>query len=507
MNKKLGKIMTLFVLVFPLLAGMMTTTAQAADGETVSINLHKRVFEKGASGENPYPKQNTGEIMEDFGGEPLNNVTFEAYDVTNKYIELLSTLTDVQATAEIVKNANASNYAPDYATKVGTQKTAGEGIATFADLPLKDEKGKFKTYLFVETNSPANIKEKAAPIVLTMPLYKGDTEVINENVHIYPKNEKEQVLTKDLSEESKKKLTVTIDGKEYFNVEQGVPFGYELSALIPWNVKDREYYKVTDTPNKGMQVLIDTVKVEGLDKDNGDFTVAVDASGRGFVVTLNTSKQAVMNLAGKRAKITYDAYLTEDAAIDTGINNTAVVEVGPGPDGEGPEKPEEPVVGPDIYTGGKKFEKVDDKSGKTLAGAKFNLVKVDKDGKVISYATLANGKYTWSATADNATSFESDTNGKLEVKGLEYSEKLTNDESYALVEYEAPTGYAKLDKPVKFNVVKDEFTTQTLEVKNIKKGLLPSTGGNGIYLFLAVGSLLMVGAAVWYRRTQVEVEV
>ena len=44
-------------------------------------------------------------------------------------------------------------------------------------------------------------------------------------------------------------------------------------------------------------------------------------------------------------------------------------------------------------------------------------------------------------------------------------------------------------------------------MKNIKKGLLPSTGGNGIYMFLVAGSVLMVGALVWYRRTQVEAEV
>ncbi len=510
MNKKLGKIMTMLVLVFPLLASLtLGTKVNAAEVEEVTINLHKRVFEKGASGENPYPKQNTGEEMSDFGGDPLNGVTFEVYDVSAKYLDLLTSKTAEEATLEIVANAKASNYAPDYATKLDTQKTVGEGIAAFSNLPIKKD-SKFATYLFVETNSPANIKEKATPIVLTMPIYKAGTNDINSNIHVYPKNEKESMLEKDLTENAKQKLIVEIDGKTIYNVEKGVPFAYGISALLPWNIKDKDFYRVTDTPNQGMKVLIDTVTIEGLQKDT-DYTIKADSTTRGFVVEFNTKSDAVKALAGKRAKISYEAILTEDAKVDTGINNEAKVEVGTNVNGEpgDPEEPTEPpVVGPKIYTGGRKFTKIDDKSGKTLAGAKFNLVKVDVVGKVVSYATYENGKYTWNATKEKATSFESDADGKLEVTGLEYSEKLPKDgTSYALVEYEAPSGYAVLDKPVKFDVVKDKFETDVLPVKNIKKGLLPSTGGNGIYLFLAAGSVLMVGAAIWYRRTKVEADV
>ncbi|MDT2831300.1 SpaH/EbpB family LPXTG-anchored major pilin [Vagococcus carniphilus] len=509
MNKKLGKLMSILVLMFPLLASLMLTTeVNAAEVDQVTVNLHKRVFEKGASGENPYPKQNTGEEMPDFGGEPLNGVTFEVYDVSSKYIELLDTKTAEEATAEIVANAKASNYAPDYANKVGTQKTAGEGIATFANLPIKKD-GNYATYLFVETNSPGNIKEKAAPIVLTMPIYKGNTDEINPSIHVYPKNEKEAMLEKDLTEETKQKLAVQINGETVYNVEKGVPFTYGLSALLPWNIKDKDFYRVTDTPNEGMQVLIGTVVVQGLEKDK-DYTIKADSTTRGFIIEFDSTSEKVRALAGKRASISYDAILTEDAKIDTGINNEAKVELGTNVNGEpgDPEDPTEPpVVGPKVYTGGKKFKKIDDKSGKILAGAKFNLVKVNTEGKIISYATYLNGKYTWNEAKDNATSFESNASGQFEVTGLEYSEKLPTGISYAVVEYEAPSGYAILDKPVMFDVVKDQFETEVLSVKNIKKGLLPSTGGNGIYLFLVAGSILMAGAAVWYRRSKVEVEI
>ncbi|MGX7025254.1 SpaH/EbpB family LPXTG-anchored major pilin [Vagococcus hydrophili] len=516
MNKKLGKLLSLLVLIFPLLASLTSVTeVSAAEADAVSVNLHKRVFEKGASGENPYPKQNTGEEMADFGGTPLNDVTFEVYDVSAKFIELSGANSAEDATTKIVADAKASNYAPDYATKLDSQKTAGEGVATFANLPIKKD-GKFATYLFVETNSPANIKEKAAPIVLTMPVYKGDTNVINTNIHVYPKNEKEAMLEKDLTEEAKKKLALTINGDTIYNVEKGVPFAYGISALLPWNIADKDFYRVIDTPNEGMKVLVDTVVVEGLEKDK-DFTIKADTTGRGFILEFNTKSDKVKALAGKRAKISYDAVLTEDAKIDTGLNNEAKVEIGtnvkpgepgtPGEPGE-PEKPTDPpVVGPKVYTGGKKFKKVDDKTSAELAGAKFNLVKLDAEGNITSYATYTNGKYTWNAEKDAATAFESDAKGEFQVTGLEYSEKLPAGTSYAVVEIEAPTGYAVLDKPVKFDVIKDQFDTEVLSVKNIKKGLLPSTGGNGIYAFLAVGTVLMAGAFVWFRRTRVSAEV
>lgn len=512
MSKKLGKLVSVIVLMFPLLAGFFMTEVNAAEVENVTVNLHKRVFENGDSKKDPYAKQNTGEEMPDFGGEALNGVTFKVYDVSSKFLELVDTESAEDATASIV--SDAKDGAPAYATEVATQKTAGEGVATFADLPIKKD-GKFATYLFVETDSPVTIKDKAAPIVLTMPIYKGDTDVINTNVHIYPKNEQEELITKNLSEETKEKIAVTIDGETVYNVEIGEDFSYEISALLPWNISNKDFYHITDTPSKGMKVNTDTVAIEGLTKGT-DYVVVPNEETGGYVLKFDTKSEAVKALAGKRVVVTYTAFLTEEAPIDTGINNEASVTVGnntnpsePGTPGEPeePTDPEPPVTGEDVFTGGKKFQKVDDKSGKTLANAKFNLVKLDAAGEVISYATYKDGKYTWNATKEDATSYESNDAGEIVIKGLEYSEKLKNGESYAIVEYEAPEGYALLENPVKFDVVKDKFDTEVLAVKNIKKGLLPSTGGNGIYMFLVAGSILMAGAFVWYRRTQVTAEV
>ncbi|AQP53733.1 hypothetical protein CBF34_10645 [Vagococcus penaei] len=539
MNKTLGKIISVLVLLFPMLVTLTAgVTAQAAE-ETVTVNLHKRVFENGESLKTPYPKQNTGEEMADFGGKPLNGVTFEVYDVSSEYTKLLATNDDKQATAKIVADAKAASYAPSYATKVGDKVvTAGEGVATFTDLPMKKDGG-YASYLFVETNSPSNVSEKAAPIVLTLPVYKGNTETVNTMIHLYPKNEKQKLIDKDLTDETKAALKTTINGQDFFNVEIGKPFSYGITAGLPWNIKDKHYYRLTDTPDAGMSVIKDTVKVASLTKGT-DYIIYTDASKRGYIIDFNVESPAVLALAGKRVSITYDVILSSDAQIDLGINNSAYVELGTvtrpedkpkwpvTPPTDYPDKPtdptnpeipdkptdptdpgtpDKPVTGPEVFTGAKKFKKVDLKSGQTLAGAKFKLARVDADNKVIAYATLKDGKYTWANDEATATAFESNAEGLFEIKGLEYSAKLTGGISYALVEFEAPEGYALLTKPVKFDVIKDDYATQTLSIENIKKGLLPSTGGNGIYMFLAAGTVLMAGAIVWYRRSRAEAEV
>lgn len=80
---------------------------------------------------------------------------------------------------------------------------------------------------------------------------------------------------------------------------------------------------------------------------------------------------------------------------------------------------------------------------------------------------------------------------------------MADGQSYALVETKSPAGYALLTAPVKFTVTKGSYAdNQTITVTNIKKGILPSTGGSGIYLFLIAGALLMSGAYVWNKRNK-----
>ncbi|MCT0454124.1 LPXTG cell wall anchor domain-containing protein, partial [Lactococcus cremoris] len=39
------------------------------------------------------------------------------------------------------------------------------------------------------------------------------------------------------------------------------------------------------------------------------------------------------------------------------------------------------------------------------------------------------------------------------------------------------------------------------------KGLLPSTGGAGIYAFIIIGAAMMIGAYIWFKKSRQQAEV
>lgn len=96
----------------------------------------------------------------------------------------------------------------------------------------------------------------------------------------------------------------------------------------------------------------------------------------------------------------------------------------------------------------------------------------------------------------------------MELKGLSYSAKLDSGESYALLETQAPDGYAKLDRPVKFTIDQGSFNeSKKITIDNTKEGLLPSTGGKGIYIFLAIGIVIMIAAFGGYKAIKKHEEI
>jgi fimbrial isopeptide formation D2 family protein/LPXTG-motif cell wall-anchored protein len=506
MKNKLKSLIIGLVMILPLFLLSFATPQKVSAADTdnsVKVTLHKRVFDSAQEA-----KQNTGEIMDNFGGTGLNGVTFKAYNVTSHYLSLRTNGDTAQdAVAAIQSDAKDSDNLPSYVgSAVATETTAtsnGEdGIAAFNNLNLKDSAGNYQTYLFVETDSPTDVTQQAAPIVLTMPIYKtSDTSAINHDIQIYPKNVKSTPITKDLDDASKKELAVTFNGSTIYNAEYGQSFGYNITVNVPWNIKDKDTFNVVDKPDTGIDVDASTVSIDGLTKGT-DYTV--NQEDNGYEVVFKTTSAAVQTLAGKSLTITYKATLTSDATPDTAIGNTATLNIGNGTD-----ITSTPANGPKIYTGGAQFVKEDSQSKKTLAGAKFQLVKVDSNGNIVSYATQASdGSYTWNNSATEATTYTSDTNGLVALKGLSYSDKLDSGESYALLEIQAPDGYAKLDSPVKFSITKGSFNdSNKIPIDNTKEGLLPSTGGKGIYIFLAIGIVIMIVAFGGYKAIKKHEEI
>lgn len=500
---QIAKVILLFPLLFSSVSAVSTVHA-AETTDTVNVTLHKRVFDEGALQE----KTNTGEIDSNFGGTPLSGVTFTVYDVTDHYLNLRQNGATAQEAVQQVQS-DSKNNAPSYATELSNGVTAGsDGTVTFSNLASKDG-DKDKVYLFLETNSPTNITQKAAPIVLALPIYKdGSNSVINSDIHVYPKNIQSEAITKDLDDKSKANLLVTLpDGSQTYNATVGQSFGYSVTVAVPWNIADKDTFTVVDIPDAGIDDDASTILLTGTDGtklvNGSDYTVttvnATSTQGMGFKIAFNPASTNVQAMAGKKIIISYQATLTNALTPDKGANNTATLNIGNGTD-----ITSTPSTSPEIFTGGIKFVKKDKQSQAKLANAVFQLVKIDSNNKIISYATQAtDGKYSWNTTSAGATSYTSDSNGLVSLQGLEYSEKLQSGQNYALLEVTAPSGYALLTAPVQFTVDKGTFDdNQTITITNIKKGILPSTGGSGIYIFLLVGSILMGIAYMWNRMNK-----
>lgn len=488
-HKKLRNALATLLLALPLAVqgavGVQTAQAAEAAPSTVNVTLHKYVFDKALPSDKIDNSKSQSEIegwLNKNNAKPLDGVEFTAYDVTSEYADAYKKATgnNNESPADAAKTASAAVAAKadslqNPASVVGRQKTANGGLATFEGLKLRDDKGNYKAYLFVETDAPANVTTKAEPFVLAMPIYGADGKTVQSNVNIYPKNVKDT---------DKKKMTAThVD----FTAGEAIP--YEIDTVVPWNIANKTEYTITDNPSKGLVMDTDTIAIEGLTKDQ--YKVRKNADN-GFTITIPAGNLA--KFAGKTLKTTVNGHLSiaDLTLIDKGIPNEATAKV----DNEAHDT----VKSEEVFTGGKKFVKVDaSNTGKTLAGAQFQLVIV-KNGKVVKYAH-GNEKdgYTFDANDSDVATKTTGEDGKFEFAGLKYSTELEAGESYAVKEVKAPAGYDMLKDPVQFTVAKDSYNGAAAVVQKVsdtkKGGFLPSTGGMGIVLFIAAGVAVMAAAA------------
>lgn len=467
------------------------------DVKNTNITINKRIFDEGKT---PANKQNTGDVMSDFGGQPLNGSEFTVYNVSDQYYSLIKGSDQNTAIAKIQQDA--ASVAPDYAKKVDAKTTAGQGQATFANLPLTDSNGKYIVYLFVETKTPNNmtITKRAVPMVVAMPIYKLDAKLeptndINKDIQLYPKNE----TAKDTKEFSNlgQFNQVTVNDTTFANVTTGDTLNYKLTVNIPANIGDSNAvtsYKINDKPSAGLALVAGTVKVGSLVKDT-DYTITEHDGG--FTVDLKLDSAAVKALAGQKLQLAYNMTLTATVDPDALQSNKASVQINN--DTEQQITPPTPVG-----TGGYKFTKKDAQTGKVLQNAKFVVTNKDQS-KFATFTTNTKGDNVftkWVDTKDAATKVVSDDNGSIRVIGL-----LNGD--YVLNETDTPSAnYVLLkDGTITFTVEHGKYGKSNLEVKNTPKGLLPSTGGAGIYAFIIIGAAMMIGAYIWFKKSRQQAEV
>ncbi|NQP54972.1 SpaH/EbpB family LPXTG-anchored major pilin [Streptococcus suis] len=504
---------TLFVGIF---SNLFTPVVSAADDEKVSITLHKVKDYKNEETANKIT--NTGEILPgDFNFLP--GITFDAYDVTTEYYAAYDASVATKTVSEAIADAVAAvkgtaGEAPSSEIVVGTETTAADGSATFSLNPKSGTRD--AVYLFVEQESDG-VTTIADNLVVSLPIYKqGTNDTVLNEIHLYPKN-----ITKETPFD--KEITSQKDGEKQTDFSIGQIIDYKLQTTIPADIaatklnEDGEVKKLYN-----IFQFVDTFKTDQLSFINDAATFSVAVAGAGGATLTNvedytvkvatdagtTTVTTALTVAGidklapfANKEITFDYQMKINSLkyIDTGIVNKAKAIFGnDGTTGLGTWNKPTDEKEETVYTGGYKFVKVDvNNNNKKLEGAEFVVRKDTTDTAKYFKATAEGGQ--WVDTYEDATKYTTDSTGIVDVKGLEYG-------TYQLQETKAPEGYALPTGDAAytpFEVTANSYTTTSeanaqLKIVNTPKGFLPSTGGAGIILFVALGAAMVGLAGVYF---------
>ena len=417
--------------------------AEAAPTD-VDVNIYK-----GAYDTKPTDIQNTGEKDEDWhtnnGGRPLKDVGFTVYDATEKFYTLAAA--DPSKSVNDLRDEIAAAGATGL-TAVGIEKkTDATGHAKFT-LPDKVTVGseeKDAVYLFVETSAPSNITTKADNMVVIFPVYKMNpngtpTDTKLSEIFLYPKNEQKDEIKVIKEKEIKDDFTVgePIEFKITFDVPVGIDGLANNDPANPvyrytkFALRDESEPNLHYLDNQGLYVVESDGSLTAI--SDVDFSVVEDPTGTPmntgydniFHVFFNTDNDLskvtpnVVKLgkyAGKKLVFKYRMYLDETTVPDAWIDNQATLTYKNKTTGNDEVLP---WTGDDVITYGRRFEKVDQDNGSSLAGAKF-IVKRKNNG-VTEYmiaAATTTSPSRWSITKTDALELTSDANGLFTVTGLE----------------------------------------------------------------------------------------
>ncbi|MBS6921203.1 MAG: SpaH/EbpB family LPXTG-anchored major pilin [Anaerococcus vaginalis] len=576
MKHKILSFLTAFAMVFGIIAAPFTS-ANAAEGDAIGtftkedisktkptstkLYVHKLQSSSFNAALGTLGKAHDGsKLSEDqitaLGKTPkaLNGVKFKYYKID-----------DDAKFAEMVKNPGSYKTEDSMKGFTGTEaKTAtigGEKGILSADgqnaLDLADG-----NYWFIETgyekdandpDAPDNISSYiAVPFGITLPLtnvtkitvdnetYEPGT-VWLKNVHTYPKNVTGNEPTPD------KTVGNLVNKHDTHNVGDTVT--WYMNATIPTNIKDYTKFEFSDTLKEMLDYVGnievkygsgDKTEFKDLEKSltvNTHYTIEeYDQQTRTFKVKLTEAgiKEIANNLEGitnPKISVKFDTTLNDKAKVETGNPNEYTLKFNNGNGEDKDKKSDEPKV----YTGERKFVKTDSADRSVLDGAKFvvkNTKRTEEQGQYLKKDDTT-GAISWVKTEEEATKFIPN-NGEFSVGKLQFTyavvgkpqdinkvelDKAQQLNEYQLVEIQAPKGYAKLDKPIGFEITPDSYksgevkieqgkavddtTTGThTEIQN-KKLTIPQTGGIGSIIFVVAG-LMIMGLAAYKMKANKE---
>lgn len=251
-------------------------------------------------------------------------------------------------------------------------------------------------------------------------------------------------------------------------------------------------YVVVDTLSKGLTYKAGSAKISL----NGATATTIDpgiADGDEGAKVLTFTINGEENVPdGKSIEITYTATVNADVKIDEANTNSAVIQYG-----NNTTYTSEPSV-TSTYSWGFNLKKVIGGSTTPLEGATFSLYRVNPfdntDAEPMTFTIDSDGAYRLDKDG-NKTVFV-DNGGSYRIVGLD------SDTTYYIKEVDAPAGYNKLTRAESITITTDDTAntmtnvTSDKVIENNKGAELPSTGGTGTVIFIAVGSFLVLAMGV-----------
>ena len=451
--KKIVKYLSLLLLLLPFFTVKGNNVTAAETDDNVTIFLHKIIF---PNGEMPEDIANTGDmsgahqdLLQEYRG--LNDVTFEAYDMTAQFYALRAEGATVEE-AQLTLSQLADDELGTPLAAETTQEMGGtDGTAMFS-LSAMDKEGRDAVYLFRESAAPDFVVEKAKNMVVVLPVYTAE-DIVLSTIHLYPKNEKA------VHEEPSFEKIVPGKAESY---QFGDIVTYEIALDVPLDILDYTRFEVSDVADLGLVYQAASLKVLIEDEAIMDL-YHLEETDSGFTAKF-TDFKAMHEYAGKEMTFRYQMQLVDVKTETNAFKNKARLVTNF-------EELEREV---EVKTGGKRFVKVDlADDTQLLAGAKFQIRNANKQ-----YLSKTSVGYAWvdDAKAENLVVVESGDKGQFEINGLTFGE-------YTLEETVAPTGYELSTAPVSFIVSDGSYTagdTGVLKVVNLKtpgKPVLPDTSG------------------------------
>lgn len=486
--------------------------ASAAIAEWNSLTVHKYL---GAT--SSLPHDGTALTEEQLKGltsqKPLQGVKFKLYQVegvdvnTNDGVAVASKIGNMTLPGDVVEKGielDGKKYTLKAANPAEmTTDQKGEAVFTVPNVGLPNG-----VYVVVEDlagsgdlkTADGTVVDKAkvtpaAPFAVSMPMTSPDGQTLNKNVHVYPKNQVNE-LDKTVKDAGKNV------GDEIVYTISTTSTGADTNGDSKMDSKDLgEVYEIVDTLDPNLTYKSVTVKVAGnaVNADENGYTLTKEQTGNPAQdkVTVSFKGTALDTIAaGAKVELELTANVKQNSA-DGVIPNQAKLFPNKWSKDNG-----KPVDSPKVETkfGDIVIKKVN-KDGGALKGATFTVYLDNSEKKDCS-----------SYGAEIKTSDETGENGLISIKGLHLTNFVDGKEvneadqhPYCLVETKAPAGYQKLPQPIKFSLTKagtvTDLTTAAendgslVKITNYKNPGLPLTGAQGILLVSVLG-LILVSAGV-----------